>query len=505
MSSFKSKKIKKSVNVWKVLVTLVMLIGLSVHSHAQSPKKYLKNGFYEQAFVEAAYKQNKKVKLKKKFTEVIYESYGVIFSRHSAVILSEETDWQTSFNKFVRMTNFLAKVKHPGVLNNLANIEDDHAVLNKLAPKFNDVNMEDLKIASNYESVAEYEKALNLYKGIASRHQQVERTPSLKAKLLLIDVESKIEHTNQKIGDKYIQEAQELVDGQKQQGAYAAIDLIELARLYRELSIEEEELLKLANLIIGDSWIMEADKLLKTGTKRNARLAFELINRARSHRALTVEEEKLLEQAEDNGMTRILLEIKGKESFSNAQSFSGILNKKKNDRWVEYYYSAEAEKLDFVMEVSENKPTVELGKIQKKIAQNTETVEYWEDETDAEGNTTSVKKTRQAVAIVATVSRTKTARLDWAFVVKDVEANKSLFSETRETKHELKKEYASLVSGDALGMPEDTRSDVDLDSQPFPSDADMINQIKEMYLKELLEEVNTRSHILRNENIDISE
>ena len=51
-----------------MLLALAFIIGVSLPSYAQSPKKYLKNGFYEQAFVEAVYKQNKKVKLKKKYT-----------------------------------------------------------------------------------------------------------------------------------------------------------------------------------------------------------------------------------------------------------------------------------------------------------------------------------------------------------------------------------------------------------------------------------------------------
>lgn len=489
---------------FKVILAVTFLLGLSIDSIAQSPKKYLKNGFYEQAFVEAVHKQNKRVKLKKKHTEVIYASYDIIYTKHSDFITSSDSDWQLSYNKFIRLTKFRAKVTHPGVYDNLKNVLNDQTSLGQLATKFNDGNQDDLAMAEHLENQGKFEKALVLYQLIEKRHIEAKPIKALADRLILIDYESKIQNANQKIGDKYILEATALLGEASEQSAIAAIDLIELARTFRPLNFEEEDLLKLANLIKGASWMEEAKKLLDTPTKNNARLAFELIERVRTVQTLTPGEERLSETAKDWGMTRILVSVQGVVPINTKESVSGFLNKAKSSKWVSFYYAKDETKIfDFEMEITENQPTVALGKRKKKVTQNTKTVEFWEPETDDQGNTTNVKKTRLAIAVVATLSRTKTATLTWSIILKDLSDGKAAYSETTDTKVEITNESASFVSGDILALPENTETDVDLDSQPFPSDKDMLNQVKQQYLHELNQLVNSRQFHLHNINSEI--
>ena len=485
---------------------LTFFLGLSFSGLSQSPKKYLKNGFYEQAFVEAVYKQNKKVKLKKKYTEVIYESYDMVYKSHLKVIKSPEAKWQESINRFLRLNNFLSKVTHPGVFDKLDNPLYDPIALDNIASKFNASNLKDKEIARSFENVANYEKALALYEAVAKRHLEVINITNLQDRLILDDCESQIKNAKQKIGDKYILEARELLNGASKQEAIAAIDLIYKARTYRDLDIEEKELLVLANLIIGESWIAEAEKLLNTRTKKNARTAYALINRARGVRTLSTEEEQFLELAKDLGTTRILVKAKGDKPIHTAESLSGILNKKKSSQWITYYYEEnDAETIDFDMEIAAIQPKVVLGDIRKKVTQNTKTVEYWVEEKDATGNTIKVKKTKIVVGMISTISRTKTAHIDWSILLKDRSDGNSAYSEAKETNIEIMHEFVSVESGDVLALPENVQSDVDLDSQPFPTDKEMINQILGIYSKELNAFIKSQKDHLRNINNVIAE
>jgi hypothetical protein len=488
------------------ILTIAFFLSLSLSVFSQSPKKYLKNGFYEQAFVEAAHKQNKKVKLKAKHADVIIASYPVIYEKHIEVIKSPQTTWLQSYNRFIRMTNFRARVKHPGVYDKLKNILYDEVVLDYLATKFNNSNLKDLNAAESFESTADYEKALDKYKEISTRHEQATPITTFADRLTIIDYEARLEKTNQKIGDQYILEAEELLERMSKQGAEAAIKLIEKARSHRPLDFEEEELLTLANLIISSSWISEAKKLIGTRTKKNARLAYELINRARSTRTLTAEEEKLFETAKSLGMTRIVVKVKGGKPIHDSQSLSGSLNRKKSSQWITYYDKNNgAETIDFEMEITESQPKVVLGDVRKKVTQNTKTVEYWVDETDVDGNTTRVRKTRLAIAMASIVSRTKTAHINWSIVLKDLSNSSAVYSESKESKVEYTNEFVSLASGDILALPENIESEVDLDSQPFPPNKDMINQVKSKYLGELNAYVNSSKDHLRNVNRTIKE
>jgi hypothetical protein len=54
----------------KAILTVAFLMSFTLPAFSQSPKKLLENGYYEQAYVDAVYKQNKKVKLKSKFTDL---------------------------------------------------------------------------------------------------------------------------------------------------------------------------------------------------------------------------------------------------------------------------------------------------------------------------------------------------------------------------------------------------------------------------------------------------
>ena len=486
---------------FRIYITLLMLFA-SLTANSQSPKKYLKNGFYEKAFVEAVHKQNRKVKLKKKHTEVIYESYKTMYAKHTANIISPDTKWDFSYNQLIRMVKYRAKVTHPGVSENLGNLLHDQPVLEHLAKKFNEENKSDIEVAKSYESVQNYEKAFDIYKGMKIRHDQAEPITTLSDRLILIDCEAKIKFINQKIGDQYILEAKKFLKTATKEAANSAIELIKKARSHRPLDLEEEELLTLANLIIGESWLEEAKKLMLTPTKKNARLAYELINRARSARTLTAQEEELLELAESFGMTRVFVKVKGDNPVNDASSLSGVLNKSKNTNWVTYYFSPDHDQvIDFEMEISEKQPKVVLGNIRRQVKQNTKNVEYWEEEIDDEGNTVKVKKTRLAVAMVAIVSRTKTANMHWSLIVKDLRDGNAIHSESKETKIELLNEYVSLESGDILALPDNIESDIELDSQPFPSDQEMLLQVKDQYLSELMTLVKSNKDHMRNLNV----
>lgn len=486
-----------------MLLALAFIIGVSLPSYSQSPKKYLKNGFYEQAFVEAVYKQNKKVKLKKKYTEVIFPSYKEIYARHSADILNSERGWDQSFNRFIRMIKFRAKVKHPGVYDKLGDILYDKAALDALGNKFNAANLKDLEVAGSFESVGNYEKALEKFQVVAARNESVKSITTLLDRLIIIDCEPKIENANQKIGDQYIAEAHDLLQSASSEGAKAVIKKIEKARTYRPLDLEEEELLKLANLIIGESWIIQAEKLIDTRTKKNARLAFELINRARTIRTLTAEEERLLEKAEELGMTRVLVKLDSKDQMHDSKSISGILNKGKGSRWISYYNEETEAAIDFEMNITQNKPIVVLGDKRKKVSQESKTVEYWVEETDAAGNIVKVKKTKLAVAMVATLSQTKSAHLGWSIIVKDLMDGKAVHSDSKESLVEIKHEFVSVESGDVLALPDNVESEVELDSQPFPADKEMLRQVKDQYVGQIIKLVNSQKNHLLNVNVII--
>lgn len=468
------------------ILLLLCLCWTPLNLDAQSPKKLLENGYYEQAFVDAVYKQNKKVKLKPKFTDIIYASYDKIYAKQSEIITSAESNWQMAYNALIRTVRYRAKVKHPGVYENLKNMLYDSNLLDHLGSKFNQDNQRDLADAQQFEIQTKFDKAMKVYKGIEARHKQALEISTLKDRILIIDYEEKIKQTNRKIGDQYIKQATEMLGLATAESATKAIDLINLAKAYRPLSAEEEGLLDLAHIMRGNSWMQEAQNLMKSPTKKNARLAYELIEKVRKSRTLTPEEERLAEQAEDWGMTRILVKVKGTETVHSAEELSGFLNKSKRSKWIAFYHSNdESMAYDFEMVVTENKPTVTLGKRKKEIKQHTKTVEYWEDETDDQGNTTSVKKTRQAVAIVAEFSRTKTALLKWSVNVIDLTDGKVAFSESTESKIELTNQFAKLESGDVLAMPQDIETEVDLDSQPFPTNEEMLKQVKDLYLNDL--------------------
>jgi hypothetical protein len=376
----------------------------------------------------------------------------------------------------------------------------DEVVLSSLAKKFNDENLEDLKVAEGYESTGKYKKAVKLYFGIAERHKQAKPISTLEDKIIEIDTEPMMDRANSGIADQLIEEARRLLESASKRDAEIAIERVKEARNYRPLDSEEEELITLAKLIIGESWMNEANKLLETRTKKNARLAFKLINRARSMRTLSTEEEKLLETAKDLGTTRILVKVKGKKPVHNSKELSGYMNKKRGSEWVTYFFDAGEERIDFEMEIGEKQPSVVLGDTKKKVEQSTKQVEYYEEEIDANGNPVKVKKTKTVTAMVATLSRTKTAKMDWSVALRDLADGIAVHSESKESKIEITHEAASLESGDILALPENIDTDVDLDSQPFPNDEEMLNRIKQLQLKELMALVNShKDHML---NID---
>lgn len=79
----------------------------------------------------------------------------------------------------------------------------------------------------------------------------------------------------------------------------------------------------------------------------------------------------------------------------------------------------------------------------------------------------------------------KHAQIDWSLSLKQIRNDKVIQSEIKESRVELIHEYASLESGDILALPENIETEVDLDSQPSPSDEDMIKQVKDLYSNDL--------------------
>lgn len=475
-----------------LFVTLFSIAAFS--SYSQSPKKYWENGMYEKAYVNAVYKQNKKVKLKPKLTDIIYKSYAKIYQVQGDIIRNNETNWEQSYNALLLTAAYRAKSRHQGVNANLKDMLLDTEILNRLGQKFNFDNEKDLTKAASNEINGDYSKAIDIYLIIGKRHNQALQITNFEDRIEMIDYTEKIEDCNRRIGDQYIQEAREILNSGSTKSSKDAIKLIEKARSYRPLSLEEESLLELANMMMSNTMIQDAEKLLATPTKKNARLAYELIEHVRNMRVLTSEEERLSEQAKDWGTTRILVSVDGNDPTNTSESLSGFLNKSKNSKWINYYFTKEQDlSFDFNMEVKENKPTVELGKTRREVRQESKNVEYYEDETDSLGNTTKVKKTRKAIALVAILSRTKTATLFWTITVKDLTDGKAVYSKTEETKVDYTNQFAKVESGDILALPDNIETDVDLDSQPFPSDQEMIKEVQDLYLNELNKAVKSQS------------
>ena len=481
------------------LFTISLLLGLTVSS-AQSPQKLLDHGYYEQAYLDAVKKQNKKTKLKPKYADVIKEAYELIYKKHSDNIMNKQTTWTQGYNNLYRNMEFRSRCKHPVLYDGLKNILYDEVILDQLGDKFNHYNKKDLEKAREFETDGKFEKAIDLYKVIKKRHDQAVPITTFADRLDIVDTEELIENANIKIGDQYIKEAEELLHSKKEKAAQNALTLINKAKRHRPLSIEEEELITLANLIMGNASIEEAKELLEARTKKNARLAFELISRAQNLRSLNAEEAQMMETAQKLGMTRIM--VKSNNKIHDAQKLAGILNASKNSRWIDYFYTSPGGGMavDFELEATEGTPTAVVGKVQKSIKQETKTVEYYEDVTDANGNTTSEKRTRQVVGIVATLSQTKTAKVKWSFTVTDAVNNNSIHSQSSETIIEEHHKYASMESGDAEVLPENVETEVGLDSQPFSSNEEMIPAVTAKYVSEMRFAVNAGQ--IHMQNID---
>lgn len=467
---------------------------------AQSPKKYFKHGYYEQAFVEAAYKQNKKVKLKEKYTSIIYQSYDIIYLRHSEIIASPETDWESSYTRLIRMGNFRAKVKHPGVYNNLQDISMDSPILDALGEKFNESNQRSMAKADTLEAEGNFNLALLEYKTIKKRHLEAQPLSTLEKRLIILDFEGKINNCHQKIGDQYIKQAREEL-AKEEPHANTIIALVTAAKGHRPLSPDEEGLLHQGKLIKADSWIKEAYELMAAGTKQSMRSAFELINDVRYIRNLSPEEEKQSKHCEKLGTTNVLVKLSGNPPIHTTELLTGILNERKSSKWLAFYEDKkDGQKADFILEVSETEPNIQMGKLQKEITQNTKTVEYYEEVTDANGKVTKVKKTRQAVAVIAKLRRDKTAELKWTLSIKDLSDENPSGIEEHISEIIVTKESASFVSGDILAAPEKSDSGVDFNSQPFPTDPEIRKQIIEQYRDELWELI--KKSQLQNQNIN---
>lgn len=486
----------------KRLLSILFILGMTIYSQAQSPKKLLANGYYEQAFLDASKKQNKKVKLKSKFTDVIYKSFDLIYEKGTDVISSGTHDWSTSYNTLVRVNNFRRSAKHPGVYPNLKDILHDQNILGNLIVKFDKENQRDLNKAVALEGEGKFLKARDVYNQIKTRQEQAVQITTIKEDLSLIDTEERIKYVNQRIGDQYIEEAEKLLFEGTKDNAREAINLINKAKSHRPLDKDEEELLTLANLIIRDSWMQEAKVLLNTKTKRNGRLAYELINKTRSIKSLTTEEEMLLQHAQELGMTTVRVNMKGNNGIHSSQTLSGILNKERSTPWITYYASDSDLDVDLEMDITENKPRVILGDVRRRIEQRTKQVEYYENETDANGNTVKVKKTKNVTAMVAILSRTKSAHINWAISLTDKANGSVVYAENKESKIERINEFASVESGDIMALPENIESDVALDSQPFPTDEEMSDLVQQLYLKELeLFLKDKKDHLLNNDLI----
>jgi hypothetical protein len=467
-----------------ILAILLMLGGIS-HTQAQSPKKLLANGYYEQAFVDATKKQNKKVKLKSKYTDVIYKSYELIYSKGTEVISSGVHDWHESYNALIRVLGFRRSAKHPGIYDNLKNMLYDENILGNLIVKFNNENEGDLNKALEFEQQKKYFKALDVYHQINARQNQAVPITTFNERLNLIDTEERIARANELIGDQYIEQAEKLLFDGTKENAKDAITLINKAKSHRPLDRDEEELLTLANLIIRDSWMQEAKVLLRTKTKRNGRLAYELINKTRGIKSLTTEEELLLQSAKELGMTNVRLFVNGEAPLHSIEELSGLLNKERSSSWITYYGKNADVSMDLTLSIVAPQPRVVLGDVRRRIEQRSKKVEYHENETDANGNTVKVKKTKNVTAMVVILSRTKSSHIDWKASLADKRDGKTVYSEGKESKIERVNEFASVESGDIMALPENIESDVSLDSQPFPTDKEMRDLVTQLYLKEL--------------------
>ena len=478
------------------ILSLVLFVGFQ--SFAQKPKKLLANGYYEQAFVESVKKQNKKVKLKSKYTDIIYKSYDQIYEKGNSTIASSNFNWQVSYDQLMRVAGFRNKVKHPGVYDKLKNIFYDENVLGNMAVKFNQENQKDLDAAAVFENDKKYFNAFDMYKQIELRQKQAKPITTFNDRLKMIDTEEKIKNINQLIGDEYVEEAGKLLFNGTKEDAKKAIDLLKKAKTHRDLSRDEEEMMTLANLILRDSWMQEAKTLMQTRTKRNGRLAYDLINKTRSIKPLTTEEEMLLQDAQKLGMTNVLVVVKGKQPIHTAQTLSGVLNKEKASPWISFYGDDASVKSDFVLTVTESQPRVILGDVRKRIEQRTKTVEYYEEEIDANGNKVKVKKTKQVTGMVAILSRTKSSYINWSIALTDKADQQAVYADNKESKIERINEFASLESGDIMALPENIESDVALDSQPFPTDKEMSDLVSQLYIKELRAFLKDKEDHLRN-------
>jgi hypothetical protein len=486
---------------FSIILLTVCILFFNWGSFAQSPKKLLANGYYEQAFLDATKKQNKKVKLKKKHTSVIFKSFDLIYEKGTGIISSSSYDWKTSYEQLIRVVSFRSKVKHPGVYDKLKNILYDENVLGNVSSKFNQENKLDLDQAASFENEEKYTKALEIYQQIKLRQEQSITITTLKNRIEAIDIDDKLNHVNKKIGDQYIEQAKQHLYNGTQKDAKDAIELIKKARSHRLLDQEEEELLTLANLIIKDSWMQEAKELLKTNTKRNGRLAYELIKKARSLKGLSSEEELLSKQALAMGMTNVRLIVKGKNGIHTAKNLAGILNKERLSEWITYYDMDSELKMDFDFELTEVKPKTVLEDIRKRIEQRTKTVEYYEEQTNSAGEIVKVKKTKNVHAFVAIFSRTKYSTLEWTVSLIDKIDGKIIYTESNVSRVEKVNEFASLESGDILALPENIETEISLDSQPFPTDKQMDDLVTRLYLKELSKFLKSKKdHLL---NIDL--
>ena len=201
-------------------------------------------------------------------------------------------------------------------------------------------------------------------------------------------------------------------------------------------------------------------------------------------------------------MTTVRLNMKGKNGIHTSQTLSGILNKERSTPWITYYASDSDIEADLEMEITENKPRVILGDVRRRVEQRTKQVEYYENETDANGNTVKVKRTKNVTAMVAILSRTKSSHINWSISLTDKANGSVVYAENNESSIERINEFASVESGDILALPENIESDVALDSQSFPTDKEMNDLVTKLYLKEL--EIflkNKKDHLLNTDLI----
>lgn len=487
-----------------ILSSLLLSFCISSNALGQSPRKYLENGFVETAFSEASRKQNRRVKLKQKHVDVILESYGLLYANHANNIASAQANWDQSYKSTMRVVKLRSCVTHPGVYNQLTNILYDNDVLDDLASKFNHASSSVLDLSTQLESEGRYEEAVLQYQEIGRIQRDALRIATLGDRITMIDHNIRIAQAKGRIGDQFISMAEEQLALRTKFGAQRAIDFINKARKYRPLSSEEEAMFDTAHVLIGGKLIDQARELLTSGTKQNARKAFSLIREAGKFMELNAEEESLLDQAQNLGTTHILVKMQDGSPVNTAQSFSGILNKRGATPWLAYHFKDSKEiGTDYVLEITENRPGVKLGDTRKRVYNNTRTVEYYEEvyengqiKKDANGKPVKVKKKRLAIGVIAVLSRTKTANLDWSFTLKDPKTGRSVHSDLGESKIELTNEYASLVSGDILALPEDIETNVNLDSQPFPEDKDMLNQVTQLYISNMIQSLHSNGNLL---------